>query len=314
MSKRLCVLFTARAAQWELYKAPLIEGFEDAGVPVDLITETSDPHTVDYIIYSPESPVQDFSPYTHLRAVFNLWAGVENIAGNATLKAPLCRMVDPGLTAGMVEWVIGHVMRYHLEMDRHIHGQDGVWRGLWAPPLASERTVAVLGLGALGRACAEKLAMLGFEVRGWSRSLKTIQGIKTFAGEDGFSGVLSGSDIIVLLTPLTADTENLMNADALSLVAPGARLINPGRGPLVDDTALLAALESGHICHATLDVFRTEPLPPEHPYWAHPNVTVTPHIASVTRPKTAALTIVDNIAGHMRGEALRHLVDRDAGY
>lgn len=308
------VLFAARDAQWVEYEPHLRAGFAAEGMDVQLTTEVTDPATVDYIIYSPANALQDFRPYTNAKAVLSLWAGVEEIVGNTTLTQPLCRMVDPGLTEGMVEWVVGHALRHHLGMDTHIHGQDGAWRGLVAPPLARNRKVAVLGLGALGAACAEALAALRFQVAGWSRREKQIDGVTCFSGDDGLKKALSGAEICILLTPSTPATENLLNAQTLSLLAEEAYVINPGRGPLIDDDALLSALDSGQVAHATLDVFRVEPLPVDHPFWAHPKVTVTPHIASVTRAETAALSVVENIVGHLRGEPLRNLVDRDAGY
>jgi glyoxylate/hydroxypyruvate reductase A len=149
-----------------------------------LTTEAS-PEEVDYIVYAPNSGLTDFTPFTRLKAVLNLWAGVEDVTGNPTLKVPLARMVDDGLTEGMVEWVTGHVLRHHLGMDTHIHGQDGVWRAGSAPPLARDRTVAVLGLGVLGAACAQALAALNFRVLGWSRSPKAIEGVETAHGRMG---------------------------------------------------------------------------------------------------------------------------------
>jgi glyoxylate/hydroxypyruvate reductase A len=236
------------------------------------------------------------------------------VTGNPTLNVPLARMVDGGLTEGMVEWVTGHVLRHHLGMDTHIHGQDGVWRAGSAPPLARDRTVAVLGLGVLGSACAQALAALNFRVLGWSRSPKTVAGVETAHGPDGLDATLRQAGIVVLLLPDTPATENTLNARTLSLLPRGAIIVNPGRGPLIDDDALLAALDSGQIGHATLDVFRTEPLPPEHPFWAHPNVTVTPHIASETRAASAARVIAENIRRGEMGEPFLHLVDRNAGY
>lgn len=306
------VLFAAGPARWPIYEAPLRAALSAAGVEADLVTEAA-PDTVDFIIYAPDSALSDFTPYTRTRAVLNLWAGVERIVTNPTLTQPLCRMVDDGLRQGMVEWVCAHVLRHHLGLDDHIRRQDGVWRQI-APPLASDRRVTVLGLGALGRACAEALAGLGFAVTGWSRRPRSIPGIMCLDGPSALATALRDAGIVVLLLPLTAQTANLLNAGRLALLAPGAVVLNPGRGALIDDQALLAALDSGQVGHATLDVFRTEPLPPEHPFWAHPKITVTPHIASETRPDTAARVIADNIRRSLDGAPLRHVVDRAAGY
>lgn len=306
------ILFSARPELWPVYQPLLTKGLSEAGLDFNLATELA-PDQVDYAAYAPNGGLLDFTPYSRLKAVLSLWAGVETIAGNATLTAPLARMVDHGLTQGMTEWVVGHVLRYHLGMDCHITAQDGVWIPD-APPLATERRVCVLGLGALGEAAAQALAALGFNVTGWSRSAKDIPGITCLHGDDGLQHALSRTEIVVLLLPDTPATENTLNADTLALLPKGACIINPGRGPLIDDEALLAALNTGHIGHATLDVFRVEPLPADHPYWAHPNVTVTPHIASETRPTTAAQVICENIRRGEAGEPFLHLVDRNLGY
>lgn len=306
------ILFAARPEQWDIYESPLKSALSEAGVAANLALDL-DPEDVDYMVYAPNSAVQDFTPYTRLKAVLNLWAGVENIVGNQTLKVPLARMVDHGLTQGMVEWVTGHVLRHHLGMDAHILGQDGVWRKT-IPPLAEDRPVTVLGLGVLGQACAKALQGLGFPVTGWGRSARDVPGITCLSGDEGLRAALQGAEILVLLLPKTAETENLMNAERLAMLPKGAMIVNPGRGPLIDDDALFVALDTGHIGHATLDVFREEPLPPTHPYWTHPRVTVTPHIASETRPITAARVIIENVRRGEAGEPFLHLVDRAKGY
>ena len=306
------ILFSASSEGWEKYQIPLQTHLDGLGLPYRLATEFA-PEQVDYIIYAPNADVSDFRPFTRCKAVLNLWAGVEDIAPNETLTIPLARMVDHGLTHGMTEWVVGHVLRHHLGMDRHITGQTGVWTP-HIPPLAQERLVTVLGLGELGEHCARSLAALGFQMRGWSRRAKEVENIACFAGKDGLRTALTGADFVVLLLPDTANTENTLNRETLALLNKGAFVINPGRGPLIDDDALLEALDSGQIAHATLDVFRTEPLPKDHPYWAHDKVTVTPHIAAATRPEYAAPVIVENIRRGEAGEPFLHLVDRQSGY
>lgn len=303
------VLF-AVPALWEEYRPSLTAAFE--GMGVDLVTEAA-PGTVDYIIYAPSSPVQDFAPYTACKAVLSLWAGVERIVGNATLTQALCRMVDPALTEGMVEWVVGHVLRHHLGMDRHIVNPGRVWDPT-CPPLARERPVAMLGMGELGTAAARALAALNFPVTGWSRSPKTVKGIDCLHGEAGLEAALRGAAMVVTLLPKTPETESLLDARRLAMLPKGAVILNPGRGAIIDDAALLAALDAGHIGHATLDVFRVEPLPKDHPYWAHPRVTVTPHIAADTRPASSARVIAENVRRGEAGEPLLNLVDRKRGY
>ncbi|MDC0738995.1 glyoxylate/hydroxypyruvate reductase A [Cognatishimia sp. SS12] len=306
------VLFAAGPENWADYQAPLRACFAREDLNVALSTSHAAAET-DYIIYAPSGPLQDFSPYRNCKAVLSLWAGVERIVGNQSLTMPLCRMVDPGLTQGMVEWVSGHCLRYHLNIDGTLSRQSGAW-DRYVPPLASERRVTVLGLGQLGQACATALARIGFDVTGWARSAKAIAGVRCLHGVDGLSDALRTAEILVLLLPDTPDTDTLINAQRLAQLPQGARILNPGRGTLIDDAALLAALDRDHIAHATLDVFRQEPLPPDHLYWAHPNVTVTPHIAAETRPETAARVIAENIRRSESGEPLLYLVDRALGY
>jgi glyoxylate/hydroxypyruvate reductase len=306
------VLFAARPERWSQYRDTLMDAFAKKGLDVDL-RQDFPPGEVDYIVYAPNSALQDFRPYSRAKAVLNLWAGVENVVGNETLAIPLCRMVEEGLTEGMVEWVTGHVLRHHLGIDTFLARQDGTWRPEY-PPLARDRRVAMLGLGELGSACARALSALNFDVAGWSRTPKSLPGIKTFAGEEGLRDALSGAEIAVLLLPLTPDTENLMDTRRLGWLREGAVLINPGRGGLIDDAALLAALDAGQIAHATLDVFREEPLPRDHAFWSHPKVTVTPHVASETRPRTASRTIADNVFRGEAGAPFLHRVDRALAY
>ncbi len=308
----ITVQFAAHDARWETYESPLRAAFTTAGLNVDLRRDHA-PGQVDYVVYAPNSPLQDFTPYTRCKAVLNLWAGVEQIVGNQTLTQPLCRMVDHGLSQGMTEWVTGHVLRHHLGMDTHIHGQDGEWRS-HVPPLAQDRPVTILGLGTLGQAAGLALTGLGFPVTGWSRSKKSVPGLRCLHGEAGLTQALDQAQIVVLLLPDTPATHNILNARTLAQLPRGAMIINPGRGPLIDDDALLAALDSGQIAHATLDVFRVEPLPADHPFWSHPQVTVTPHIASETRPDTAAQVIAENIIRGETGQPFLHLVDRSLGY
>lgn len=307
------VLFAAKDDDWADYQGPLRAAFEKAGVSVDL-SRTHAPSVTDYVIYSPAGTLHDFTPFIRAKAVLSLWAGVERLMGNQTLHLPLTRMVDTGLTQGMVEWVTAQVLRHHLDLDRYILRQDGVWQQ-HRPRMAPDRPVTVLGLGVLGAACVNALAQLGFPVTGWSRTAKTVPGlVASHAGQDGLSAALNGAEIVVLLLPATPETENLMSADRLSETARGAVILNPGRGSLIDDAALLAALDGGQIGHATLDVFRTEPLPPAHPFWGHPRVTVSPHVAAATPPESASQVIAENIRRGEAGLPFLHLVDRTRGY
>ena len=311
------VLFAAPDALWPAYAEALPRAFAEKGVRADL-SRAHPAGSVDWIVYAPGGPIADLAPYAAAKGVLSLWAGVERLVSLVPPGLPLARMVDEGLRQGMTEWVAAHVLRHHLGTDVHVTGQDGVWRkGAGFPPskLAPERPVTVLGLGELGLSCALALCALGFPVTGWSRSPKEDRRLhRLLHGRDALDDALRGAEVVVLLTPLTRHTENLMDARRLRLPAPGYALLNPGRGALIDDAALLAALDEGAVGHATLDVFRQEPLPPSHPFWAHPRVTVTPHVAAETQAPTAARVIAENVRRGEAGEPLLHLVDRARGY
>jgi len=308
----ITVFFAATNHDWDEFSQELRDAFVAADLDVDLTREAA-PADVDYIVYAPTGWLKDFTPYTRLKGVQSLWAGVEKIVGNETLQVPLARMVDFGLREGMVEYCVGHVLRHHLGMDADILRSDADWQ-VHVPPLARDRSVTVLGLGALGAAVAEALVQLNFRVTGWSRRQKDIAGVRCLAGDEGLDEALGAGEIVVLLLPQTPETDNVLDATRLALLPAGACILNPGRGPLIDDEALLAALDSGRVAHATLDVFRVEPLPGDHPYWAHPQVTVTPHIASDTRPASAARLVADNIGRAEAGLSMLHVVDRGVGY
>lgn len=300
------VLFAAPDALWDHWSPALI-----AACPEMRLLRHGDPADFDAIIYAPGGEISDLSPYVNARLVQSLWAGVERIVTNPTLTQPLSRMVDPGLARGMAEFCTGWVLRAHLGMDAY--RQDAVWRNGQIPPLAPQRRVTILGMGELGRAVAAMLAPIGFDLVGYSASGRPVPGVKVFAGAD-LDQALGRAEILVSLLPDTTATHDLLNADTLMHLPKGAWIINPGRGTLIDDQALIAALDAGHIGHAVLDVFRIEPLPADHPFWSHPGVTVTPHIAAETRPETAAPVVAENLRRVMAGQTALHLVDRDKGY
>jgi glyoxylate/hydroxypyruvate reductase A len=214
----------------------------------------------------------------------------------------------------MIDYVVGHVLRHHLDVDRYIGGPPiAEWETDY-PPLARDRTVGILGLGALGGACARRLADHGFRVIGWSRTAKDIPGVECRCGGQALDETIAEAEILVLLLPWTDATYRILNARRIARMPRNACLINAARGQLVDHRALLEALGAGLLRHATMDVYDVEPLPPDDPYWTHPRVTVTPHIASVTRPETASQAIIAQIARHRRGEPFLHVVDRARGY
>lgn len=300
------VLFAAPDALWPEW-APVLTRL----APEMELVRDADPASIDAIIFAPGGAVGDLSPFVNARLVQSLWAGVERIVTNPTLTQPLARMVDPGLARGMAEYCTGWAMRAHLGMDRY--AQDGVWRNEVTPPLADGRQVTILGMGELGRSVAAMLGGIGFRVAGFSASGRPVPGVQVF-GPKGLDQALSRAGILITLLPDTPQTQGLLDAERLPLLPKGAWLVNPGRGTVLDDDALLAALDEGHLAHAVLDVFRTEPLPPDHPFWSHPRVTVTPHIAAETRVETAAPVAVENLRRAMAGQPILHLVDRQRGY
>ena len=255
----------------------------------------------------------DLGRYARLQMIQSLWMGVDRLIENPSIpvSVPMARMVDPGMPISMAETVMAHVLAAHRQLDSYGRYQrEARWR-THRQPLASERTVGVLGLGELGRRCAQSLRALGFRVVGWSRSGSAVDGIE--ASTD-LEATLAQSEIVVNLLPLTPATTGLFCAQTFSHMPPDSVFINVARGAHVVDEDLLAALESGHLRHAFLDVFNVEPLPPEHPYWTHHHVTVTPHIAAESEPATCVPVIAENMRRLASGEALLHLVDRQLGY
>ncbi len=308
------ILFSADDRHHSVWLPVLRKTFTEFELDVELVLETRNPEEIDYMIHSPDGKINDFTPYTNLKAILTLWAGVEDIIHNPTIACPLVRMNDPGMVEGMAEWVTAQVLRHHLGMDIHINNTSGAWLKETSPPLARSRVVGFLGLGVLGLACLQAVRSLNFQVVGWSRTPKEITGIKTFHGEAGLTQVLGSSDIISMILPLTRDTSDLINQDTLKSIKPGAVLINSGRGGLINENDLLEALDTGKVSHATLDVFKTEPLPVDHPFWKHEQVSIWPHISSETRPETASISIARNIVRNQRGEAMENIVDFERGY
>ena len=251
--------------------------------------------------------------YRNLRFVQSLWMGVDGLLADPELDPmlPLARMVDPGMPVSMAESVAGHVLWAHRFGDVYQRNQRlGVWEDR-AQPLARQRTVTVLGLGELGARCAKTLTHLGFRVVGWSRSARAVDDVDV-TGD--FGTALGRGEIVVNLLPLTVATRRILDRSAFASMPAGGVLINVGRGAHVVDDDLLAALDSGHVRHAILDVFVTEPLPAEHRYWTHPHVTVTPHVAADSMPETCIPVVAENLRRFEDNEPLRNLVDRSRGY
>lgn len=252
-----------------------------------------------------------------LKAVFNLGAGVDALLAQPDLvpiDVPLIKIDDAGMGEQMVQYVGHAVLRHFRRMDEYARlNARGLWHEL-APRKQASHTVGILGLGALGAQVAISMAGMGFPVRGWSRSPKTLDRVDTFNGESGFDPFLDGLQVLVNMLPLTAETENILDHRLFGRLARGAQLINVARGAHLKEEDLLNALGSGQLASATLDVFREEPLPSGHPFWREPNIDITPHISAITVREQSVRQIAQKIAALERGETVKGIVDRARGY
>lgn len=256
-----------------------------------------------------------------LEAIFSLGAGVDHLMGYPNLPAvPIVRVSQDDLTHRMSEYVVMHCLMHLRDQRRYDADQRTKrWDSDRAPPIASEVRVGVMGSGVLGQDAARKLKVMGFDVAGWSRNPKTVEGFRIYSGEDGLSEFLARTDILVSLLPLTRETRGILNRNLFKMLARDGRLggpilINAGRGGLQVEADILASLDDGTLKAATLDVFEVEPLPQDSALWTHPLVTVTPHNSAVSDPEMTARYIADQIRQHEAGEPFQNVVDRARGY
>ncbi len=287
----------------------------DPALDVRVWPKVGEPAEIDYaLVWKP--PPGLLASLPQLRLIFSLGAGIDHLTSDPELPPgiPVLRMVEPGLTGGMTEYVVMSVLMHHRRMVDYAGLQrDKVWEVLPAP-LAAERRVGIMGVGVLGADAAAALTGLGFDVAGWSRTPKSIEGVESFHGSDQLEAFLARTEILVCLVPLTDETRGILNARAFAQLPRGAAVINVGRGELLAEDDLLNALEHGQVGAATLDVFAAEPLAPEHPFWSHPRVVVTPHIASLTVPDSGARAVIENIRRHEAGQPLLNVADLERGY
>lgn len=262
-----------------------------------------------------KTPPGGLAKFPNLKVIFSLAAGIDHLLTDPDLPAvPIVRMAEPSLTAGVAEYVLLHVLRHHKDQRRFDAQQkERIWAEYFAPPAATRR-VGIMGLGVIGAEAARMLVAIGFDVAGWSRTPKDLPGVESFHGPGRLDAFLARTDILVCLLPKTPETADILNAGLFARLPRGASLINAGRGDQLVEADLLDALASGRLSEATLDVFRTEPLPADHPFWDHPRITVTPHSGGDPFPDIAARTVAENILRFRRGEPLPHLFDRTAGY
>jgi len=287
----------------------------DPALNVEVWPDIRDPEAIEYIV-SWDQPPHVLDQFPNVKCISSIGAGVEHLLKDTTrpVGVPLVRLVEDDLKQSMAEYVMLGVLEHFRRFKDYRRQQDQViWEELQIPHILT-LGVGIMGFGEIGEYVAGKLSDFGFRVYGWNRSRKRTDDTLGYSGLDELSKFLKNSDILVCLLPLTDETENILSAQVFSQLPTGAYLINAGRGGHLVDDDLLSALDSGQLSGALLDVFTEEPLPEHHPFWSHEKITVTPHIASVTNPESAAAQLVENYRRVRDNEPLLNLVDIDSGY
>ncbi|UQR66606.1 glyoxylate/hydroxypyruvate reductase A [Bradyrhizobium sp. C-145] len=307
----MAFLFNSDAARGAIFRQALARELPD--LEFYHSGECVEPEKVRYLLTW--NVPNDVARFRNLEMLFSIGAGVDQFKPETMPnRVKLVRMVEDGIIRMMQEYVVLGVLTLHREMLAYREQQG---RGLWqahASVQSTDRRVGFLGLGILAQAAIDRLTPFRFPLAAWSRTKKTVEGVACFHGDDQLGDFLRGTDILVCLLPLTEQTSGILNARLFSLLPVGARLLHVGRGPQLDQGALIEALDSGHLAAAMLDVTDPEPLPENHPLWCHPKMIITPHIASVTQPHTAAQSVIENIRRHRAGRNPIGLVDRTLGY
>ena len=310
----MAILLSTKAHTMQEWKAALLA--VDPSLEIRLFPDAGNPAEIEAAVVWTAHDMMELRRYPNLKLIVSMGAGVDHLlrAPGPPPGIPVARLKDVLLTSAMAEWVLLNVLRFHRQDPEYrALQQRKEWLELSAPS-TSERRIGILGIGELGSASARLLTTLGFPVMGWSRSAKTLPGVQTFHGADGLMARAAQTDILICLLPLTPETRGVLNAKLLSALPRGAYVINGARGGHMVAQDMLAALDSGHIAGAALDVFEPEPLPPESPFWSHPKVFLTPHAASITIPSSVAPQVVENIHNMRDGRPLINLVDFSLGY
>jgi glyoxylate/hydroxypyruvate reductase A len=284
------------------------------GLPFRIWPEVGDPNEVRFLAawLPPENLAATFP---NLEVLFSVGAGVDQLnLARIPHNVRLVRMIEPALVATMAEYVSFSVLALHRDMPAYLAQQRaGTWREHRVRAPGSSR-VGVMGMGMLGSAALAQLHALGFDCAGWNRTPRELAGVRCYTGEGGLEAFLARTDILVCLLPLTDSTRGILDRSVFDALPEGAAVINAGRGGHLVESDLLAALDRGQLRAAILDVCEAEPPPPDHPFWGHPRIWLTPHIASTTQPESAVEAVLANLARHERGEAMDGLVDPRRGY
>ncbi len=293
---------------------PWLQGLAAALPGADIAVWQPGAPQADYaVVWAPPQQFMDEQP--GLKALFNIGAGVDALLKlRLPPQALVVRLDDAGMAVQMAEYVCHAVIRHFREFDAYEADMAAGRWGYRKPRLRSDFPIGVMGLGVLGERVAKALAQFDFPINGWSRSPKAIEGVRAFSGTEQFNDFLAASRVLVNLLPLTPETADVINADTLARLQPGAYIINVARGAHLVEDDLLAAIERGHVAGATLDVFRTEPLPAGHPFWNHPRITITPHTSARTLRDESIAQIARKMAALQRGDTVAGVVDAGRGY